>query len=637
MQVNKNKMRVYEVAKKLGIKSPKLIKILGELGVDVKGHLSSLEPDAIFLAEEYVKEMHKKQEVTEKKSQKISGDINVGEFAKRFKVPIRTVKERIMKLGIPYKPDRRLSKTEVHYLASELNFDVPEFKDKEFLKQLCSRAPVVTVMGHVDHGKTTLLDTIRKTSIAAQEKGKITQAIGASVVNVNGKEIIFIDTPGHEAFTEMRLRGSLVTDIVILVVAADEGVKDQTIESLDHARAADVPIIVALNKIDRPNADPEAVKKQLADRGLLPEDWGGSTIYANVSAKTGKGVGELLEMINLQAELLELKTNPTTLCSGTVIESEMHKNIGPLATVVVQTGTLKASNYIRVGDVVGRVRFLTDIRGKMVKKIKAVSVVGIVGLPSVPKAGEIFYVIDNIKDAKEETKQIEIGIRNQQMKTQTVSKTMDDLFREMEEKELKKLFVILKADTQGSLEAVKHAVKELKSPVPIDIIHEGVGGIVKSDILLAEATKAVILGFSVRPTTEAKKDAKARKVEIMTYDVIFELMDDIERLLKGMVKLEVKEVVVGRATVKQVFKVSGTGTIAGCIISEGKIVRDAKAKVLRDNAVIYDTVISSLKRFKKDVKEVAKGYECGIGLKNFNDIKVGDEIEISKSSESETK
>lgn len=636
MQVNKNKMRVYEVAKKLGIKSPRLIKILGELGVDVKGHLSSLEPDAIFLAEEYVKEMYKKQEVTEKKSQKIAGDINVEVFAKRFKVPERTVKERIMKLGIPYKPDRKLSKTEVHYLASELNFDVPEFKDKEFLKQLCSRTPVVTVMGHVDHGKTTLLDTIRKTSIAAQEKGQITQAIGASVVNINGKEIIFIDTPGHEAFTEMRLRGSLVTDIVVLVVAADEGVKDQTIESLDHARAADVPIIVALNKIDRPNADPEAVKKQLADRGLLPEEWGGSTIYANVSAKTGKGVGELLEMINLQAELLELKTNPTALCSGTVIESEMHKNIGPLATVVVQTGALKASDYIRVGDVVGRVRFLTDIRGKMVKKIKAVSVVGIAGLPSVPKAGEIFYVIDNIKDAKEETKQIEIGRRAQQMEIQTVSKTMDDLFREMEKKEIKKLFVILKADTQGSLEAVKHAVEELKSPVPIDIIHEGVGGIVKSDILLAEATKAVILGFSVRPTTEAKKDAKARKIEIRTYDIIFELIDDIERLLKGMVKLEVKEVVVGRATVKQVFKVSGAGTIAGCIISEGKIVRDAKAKVLRNNAVIYDTVVSSLKRFKKDVKEVAKGYECGIGLKNFNDIKVGDEIEISKSSESDT-
>ncbi|MEA3313812.1 MAG: translation initiation factor IF-2 [Caldisericota bacterium] len=634
--MNKNKMRVYEVAKKLGIKSPRLIKILGELGVDVKGHLSSLEPDAIFLAEEYVKEMYKKQEVTEKKSQKIAGDINVEVFAKRFKVPERTVKERIMKLGIPYKPDRKLSKTEVHYLASELNFDVPEFKDKEFLKQLCSRTPVVTVMGHVDHGKTTLLDTIRKTSIAAQEKGQITQAIGASVVNINGKEIIFIDTPGHEAFTEMRLRGSLVTDIVVLVVAADEGVKDQTIESLDHARAADVPIIVALNKIDRPNADPEAVKKQLADRGLLPEEWGGSTIYANVSAKTGKGVGELLEMINLQAELLELKTNPTALCSGTVIESEMHKNIGPLATVVVQTGALKASDYIRVGDVVGRVRFLTDIRGKMVKKIKAVSVVGIAGLPSVPKAGEIFYVIDNIKDAKEETKQIEIGRRAQQMEIQTVSKTMDDLFREMEKKEIKKLFVILKADTQGSLEAVKHAVEELKSPVPIDIIHEGVGGIVKSDILLAEATKAVILGFSVRPTTEAKKDAKARKIEIRTYDIIFELIDDIERLLKGMVKLEVKEVVVGRATVKQVFKVSGAGTIAGCIISEGKIVRDAKAKVLRNNAVIYDTVVSSLKRFKKDVKEVAKGYECGIGLKNFNDIKVGDEIEISKSSESDT-
>jgi len=630
----KSKMRVYQVAKKLRIKSAKMLAILSDLGITVKGNLSSIDMDTILLIEEYVQEMHKKHEEEENKAQRISGGITVDEFAKRFKVSAREVKERIMKLGVSYKPHRKLSKEEVHYLASELDLDVPEFKSKEFLKRLQSRAPTVTVMGHVDHGKTTLLDTIRKTSVAAKEKGQITQAIGASILKVGDKEIIFIDTPGHEAFTEMRLRGSLVTDVVILVVAADEGVKEQTIESLDHAGAAKVPIIVAINKIDKPNADPESVKKQLADRGLLPEDWGGSTIYVNVSAKTGKGVKELLEMIKLQAELLELKTNPGTLCSGTVIESEMHKNIGPLATVIVQTGTLKASDYIRVGDVVGRVRFLTDTKGGRVKRAKAVSVVSVAGLPDVPKAGEIFYVIEDVKKARGEVKNIEAERRMRRMHTQTVPRTIDELFKEMREKELEKLLVILKSDTQGSLEAVKHAIKEIKALVPMEIIHEGVGGIVKSDILLAEATKAIVLGFSVRPTTEAKKIAKERGIQIKTYDIIFELTDDIERLLKGMVKREVKEVVLGKATVKQIFKVSGVGVIAGCIVTEGKVMRNAKAKVLRDNVVIYNTEISSLKRFKKDVKEVLKGYECGIGLKNFNDIKVGDEIEVSTSSKS---
>lgn len=631
--MSKNKIRVYQLAKKLGLKSPKMVSILEELGIKDKGNLSMLDSETANLVEEYVKDMRKTQEENEKKSQRIQDNISIEEFAKRFNVSERAVRETIMKLGLPYKPNRKLSKDEVHYLAAEMGLDVPEFKNEEFIKKFVPRAPVVTVMGHVDHGKTTLLDTIRRTSVAEREKGRITQAIGASIVEYNGKKMIFIDTPGHEAFTEMRLRGSIVTDIVILVVAADEGVKEQTIESIDHARAANVPIIVAINKIDRPNADPERVKQQLADRGLLPEEWGGSTIYVPVSAKTRQGVEDLLEMINLQAELLELKTNPKTICSGTVIESKMDKNIGPLATVIVQTGTLRAGDYIRAGDVVGKVRFLTDASGKRVKEAPAVSAVEVAGLPDVPKAGEIFYAFENASEAKEEIKKIEEEKRLRKMKKRSGPKTIEDLFREMQEKEMKKLLLILKTGTQGSLEAVKHAIKETKSPVPVEIIHEGIGGIVKSDILLADASGAIILGFGVRPTTEAKKEAKARGVTIKTYDIIFELTDALEALLKGMIVAKKKEIVVGRALVKKVFKVSGVGTVAGCLVTDGKIVRGYKAKVLRNNVVIYSTEIASLKRFKQDVREVLKGYECGIGLKNFNDIKVGDEIEVITTEE----
>ncbi len=631
--MSKNKIRVYQLAKKLGLKSPKMISILEELGIKDKGNLSMLDSETATLVEEYVRDMRKSQEEREKKNQRIQGDLSIEEFAKRFNVSERSVRETIMKLGLPYKPNRKLSREEVHYLASEMGLDVPEFKNEEFIKKFVPRAPVVTVMGHVDHGKTTLLDTIRRTSVAEREKGRITQAIGASIVEYGGKKIIFIDTPGHEAFTEMRLRGSIVTDIVILVVAADEGVKEQTIESIDHARAANVPIIVAINKIDRPNADPERVKQQLADRGLLPEEWGGSTIYVPVSAKTGQGVNDLLEMINLQAELLELKTDPKTICSGTVIESKMDKNIGPLATVIVQTGTLRTGDYIRAGDVVGKVRFLTDASGKRVKEAPAVSAVEVAGLPDVPKAGEIFYVFENVSEAKEEMKRIEEEKRLKKMKEQSGPKTIEDLFKEMQEKEMKKLLLILKTGTQGALEAVKHAIKEIKSPIPVEIIHEGIGGIVKSDILLADAAGAIIVGFGVRPTTEAKKEAKARGVTIKTYDIIFELTDALEALLKGMVVVEKKEIVVGRALVKKVFKVSGVGTIAGCLVTDGKIVRGYKAKVLRNNVVIYSTEISSLKRFKQDVREVQKGYECGVGLKNFNDIKVNDEIEVVTTEE----
>jgi translation initiation factor IF-2 len=622
-----SKIRVYEIAKSLGMKSQKLIEIMEELGIRGKGTLSIIDNETAEMIQDYVKELKQKHEEEESKTSRITGGITIKTFSEKFGIPFEEIRERIMKLGLPYKTELKLSKDEVHYIAYEFGLDVTEFKSKEFLSRFVKRAPVVTVMGHVDHGKTTLLDTIRKTSVAEKEKGQITQAIGASTVKVDNDEIIFIDTPGHEAFTEMRLRGSIVTDIVILVVAADEGVKEQTIESLNHAKAARVPIIVAINKMDKPGADPEKVKQQLADRGLLPEEWGGSTTYVSVSAKTGKGVHDLLEIIKLQAELLELRTNPNTIVSGTVIESEIDKSIGPLATVIVQTGVLKVGSFIRAGNVVGRIRFLTDTFGKRLNKAVAVSAVEVGGLSDIPNAGEIFYELNNPEEAKLETKKIEEA---RTVKTSQVAmpKTIEELLKEMETKEEKRLSIILKTDTQGSLEAVKHTITEIKSPVPLEIIHEGVGGIVKSDILLASASRGFILGFNVRPTSEAKQEAKQRGIEIKTYDIIFELADELEKLLKGMEVKEKKELVIGKATVKQPFKVSGVGTIAGCIVNEGKIVRNARAKVIRDNTVIYTTEISSLKRFKEDAKEVAKGYECGIGLKNFNDIKTDDEIEV---------
>jgi len=622
-----SKIRVYEIAKSLGVKSQKLIEIMEELGIRGKGTLSIIDNETAVMMQDYVKELKQKHEEEESKTLRITGGITIKTFSEKFGIPYEEIRERIMKLGLPYKTELKLSKDEVHYIAYEFGLDVPEFKSKEFLSRFVKRAPVVTVMGHVDHGKTTLLDTIRKTSVAEKEKGQITQAIGASTVKVDNDEIIFIDTPGHEAFTEMRLRGSIVTDIVILVVAADEGVKEQTIESLNHAKAAKVPIIVAINKMDKPGADPEKVKQQLADRGLLPEEWGGSTTYVSVSAKTGKGVHDLLEIIKLQAELLELRTNPNTIVSGTVIESEIDKSIGPLATVIVQTGVLKVGSFIRAGNVVGRIRFLTDTFGKRLNKAVAVSAVEVGGLSDIPNAGEIFYELNNPEEAKLETKKIEEA---RTVKTSQVAmpKTIEELLKEMETKEEKRLSIILKTDTQGSLEAVKHAITEIKSPVPLEIIHEGVGGIVKSDILLASASRGFILGFNVRPTSEAKQEARQRGIQIKTYDIIFELNDELEKLLKGMEVKEKKELVIGKATVKQPFKVSDVGTIAGCIVNEGKIVRNARAKVIRDNTVIYTTEISSLKRFKEDAKEVAKGYECGIGLKNFNDIKTDDEIEV---------
>ncbi|MEF3244508.1 MAG: translation initiation factor IF-2 [Caldisericaceae bacterium] len=629
---NKQGKRVYELAKTLGLKSQDLIAIMEELGISVKSTLSTVDNETYKLVSDYIDELKSKAKEKKEELESIPHNITLEEFGKHYGIPAEEIREKIMKFGLPYKPDYKYRREEVHYLAHELGLKVPHFIDEDFKKKLVKRPPVVTVMGHVDHGKTTLLDTIRKTNIAAKEKGQITQAIGASTVKIGDNEIIFIDTPGHEAFTEMRLRGSLVTDIVILVVAADEGVKEQTIESLNHAKAAKVPIIVAINKIDKPGADPEMVKHQLADRGLLPEEWGGQTVYVQVSAKTGKGINDLLEIIKLQAELLDLKTIVETVASGTVIESRIDKNVGPLATVIVQTGVLKVGTYLRAGNTVGKIRFLRNTLGKNINLAQSVSAVEIAGLENVPEAGEIFFELTSSEEAKLEKEKIEEEKKKAREQGRT-PKTLEELLKEMEEMEEKKLFIILKADTQGSLEAVKRAISEIKSDIPIEIVHEGIGGILKSDVLLASASKGFILGFNVRPVQEAINEAKSRGIEIRTYDIIFELTDEIEKLLKGIKPKETKEVVIGRVVVKQTFKVPNVGTVAGCLVTDGKVLRGSKVKIIRNNTVIYTTEVSSLKRFKEDVREVVKGYECGIGLKNFNDIKVGDEFEVVETQE----
>ncbi len=629
---NKQGKRVYELAKTLGLKSQDLISIMEGLGIPVKSTLSTVDNETYKLVSDYIEELKSKVKEKKEELESIPHNITLEEFGKHFGIPVEEIREKIMKFGLPYKPNYKYTREEVHYLAHELGLKVPPFIDENFKKKLVKRPPVVTVMGHVDHGKTTLLDTIRKTNIAAKEKGQITQAIGASSVKIGDDEIIFIDTPGHEAFTEMRLRGSLVTDIVIIVVAADEGVKEQTIESLHHAKAAKVPIIVAINKIDKPGADPEMVKHQLADRGLLPEEWGGQTVYVQVSAKTGKGINDLLEIIKLQAELLDLKTIVDAITSGTVIESRIDKNVGPLATVIVQTGVLKVGTYLRAGNTVGKIRFLRNTLGKNINLAQAVSAVEIAGLEDVPEAGEIFFELSNIEEAKLEKEKIEEEKKKAREQGRT-PKTLEELLKEMEEMEEKKLFIILKADTQGSLEAVKRAISEIKSDIPIEVVHEGIGGILKSDVLLASASKGFILGFNVRPVQEAINEAKSRGIEIRTYDIIFELTDEIEKLLKGIKPKETKEVVIGRVVVKQTFKVPNVGTVAGCLVTDGKVLRGSKVKIIRNNTVIYTTEVSSLKRFKEDVREVVKGYECGIGLKNFNDIKVGDEFEVVETQE----
>ena len=493
---------------------------------------------------------------------------------------------------------------------------------------LKERPPVVTIMGHVDHGKTTLLDTIRHTNVTAAEAGGITQHIGAYQVEASGKKITFLDTPGHAAFTTMRARGAQVTDITVLVVAADDGVMPQTIEAINHAKAADVPIIVAVNKIDKPEANPDRVKQQLTEHGLVPEEWGGETIYVPVSALKGEGIDELLEMILLVAEVQELKANPDKRARGVVIEAELDKNRGPVATVLVQNGTLRVGDALVAGNYFGKVRAMINDRGRRVKEATPSTPVEILGLSDVPNAGDPFMVFEDEKQAREIADIRAERQRQKELKVQTRI-TLDDLYKQIQEGDVKELNIIIKADVQGSAEALRGGLEKIDvEGVKVKIIHSGVGAITESDIILASASNAIVIGFNVRPEPNARAMAEQEKVDLRLHRVIYDVIEEIESAMKGMLDPEYEEKVVGTAEVRQTFKVSKVGTIAGCYVTNGKVVRDGKARLIRDGVVIHEGEVDTLRRFKDDVREVAQGYECGMTLKNFNDIKEGDIIEI---------
>lgn len=509
--------------------------------------------------------------------------------------------------------------------VSEVNFEDLEVVDDP--KDLESRPPVITIMGHVDHGKTTLLDHIRKSRVAEGEFGGITQHIGAYQVSVKGKKITFLDTPGHEAFTAMRARGAMITDIVIIVVAADDGVMPQTREAVDHALAANVPIIVAVNKIDKPGADPQRIMTEVSELGLMPEEWGGDVPYVNISAKQGIGIDELLETVTVVAELAELKANPKRMAYGSVIEGRLDKGRGPVATLLIQNGTLRSGNPIVVGATYGRVRQLADDRGREIKSAGPATPVEITGLNDVPEAGDKFMVFETEREARhvgEERAQKKI----EEERNSTSAMSLDDLFSQMKSGEVVDLNIIVKADVNGTAEAVKSSLEKIDvEGARVNVIRSTVGAISESDILLASASKAIIYGFNVRPDANVRRKADEEGVEIRLHQVIYKMVEEIEAAMKGMLAPEMEEVVTGQAEIRHIYKVSKIGNIAGCYVTDGSIKRDCGIRLIREGIIVYEGKLASLKRFKDDAKEVNQGYECGLTIENYNDIKEGDIVE----------
>jgi translation initiation factor IF-2 len=496
------------------------------------------------------------------------------------------------------------------------------------------RPPVVVVMGHVDHGKTSLLDVIRNANVQAGEAGGITQHIGAYSVRVNEKRVTFLDTPGHEAFTAMRMRGAQVTDIAILVVAANDGVMPQTIEAINHAKAAGVEIIVAINKMDLPDANPDRVKQELTDKDLQPEDWGGTTITVPVSAKKKEGIDTLLEMILLSAEMKELRANPNKPARGSIIEAKLDKGRGPVATVLVQDGTLRVGDPVVAGACFGKVRAMVDSRGRNVKEAGPSTPVEIIGLADVPATGDTLYAATSDKQARQLSETVVAKGRESLIKTTQGKVSLDDLFSQIQAGQVKDLNIVVKGDVQGSVEALRGSLEKLENPeVRVRIIHTGVGAITESDVMLASASNAIILGFNVRPDTSAKNVAEAENVDMRMYSVIYAAIDDIEAAMKGMLAPVYEEKVLGYAEIRQIFKASGIGTIGGCYVTEGKILRNAKVRIVRDGRVVYDGTLDTLKRFKDDAREVASGYECGMLFHRYNDIKEGDKVEAYEMQE----
>lgn len=568
----------------------------------------------------------------------IPESVRVSEFAERIKKPATEILKKLILMGVFVTINQEISFEVAEKIAEQYNILlekevkqereevlINDFEDKE--EDLMPRPPVVTVMGHVDHGKTSLLDAIRHSKVVETEAGGITQHIGAYTVDINDKKIVFLDTPGHEAFTAMRARGAQVTDIAILVVAADDGVMPQTIEAINHAKAANVPIIVAINKIDKSSANPDRVKQELTEYGLIAEEWGGDTICVPVSAKTKQGIDTLLEMILLVAEMQELKANPNRPAKGTIIEAKLDKGRGPVATVIVQKGTLKVGDSIIAGTTYGKVRALIDDKGRKVKSAGPSIPVEILGLAEVPNAGDILYAVSDEKTARQ-ISEMRKEKERQQYFASSSKITLQDLFSQIQEGKVKELNIIVKADVQGSVEALKQALEKLTNDeVKVRVIHGGVGAITESDITLASASNAIIIGFNVRPNNMAMQLAEREKVEVKTYRIIYEAIDDIQAAMKGMLEPEYKEVITARLSVRQTFKASNIGTIAGCYVEDGKVNRNNSIRVIRNGVVIYEGKIASLKRFKDDVREVAAGYECGLTIERFNDIKEGDILE----------
>lgn len=587
-------------------------------------------------------EQEEKKHQPKIKNIEIEEPIIVREFADKLGVPVNLVISKLILLGIMANMNQEIDFDTAQLIGEELNAKVSKIEvvdelqnieeslmnsDSDDEKDLQPRPPIVTVMGHVDHGKTSLLDAIRNTAVTEHEAGGITQHIGASQVEINGKKITFLDTPGHEAFTAMRARGAKVTDIAIIVVAADDGVMPQTIEAINHSKAAGVPIIVAVNKVDKPTANMDRVKQELSEQGIISEDWGGDTIFVPVSAKKHMGIEDLLEMILLVAEVQEFKANPNRAAKGTIIEAKLDKGRGPVATVLIEKGTLNKGDVVLVGGAYGKVRAMFNSKGKKINQAGPSVPVEILGLNETPQAGDILVVMDNEKDAKNIAEKRK-DKRHQETMNATSKVSLDDLFDRIQKGEVKDLNIIIKADVSGSIEAVKQSLlKQSMDEVKVNPIHGGVGGINENDVMLAAASNAIVIGFNVRPSIAAMELAKKENVDIRTYNIIYQAIEDIQQAVKGMLAPVYKEVVMGRAEVRQTFKVPNVGIVAGVYVTSGKITRKSKIRLLRNDIILHDGEISSLKRFKDDVSELNTGYEGGIGIEKYNDIKEGDSLE----------
>lgn len=645
-----SKIRVHELAKQLNISNKELINKLIEFGIEVKSHMSGIDDSDADIITEYYEDLRKsgnkstppiEEEITEEdiKAIAIPETLTVKEVAELLSISASELVKFLMKKGIMAGINQSVDFDTIEKIGEEYNviFEKEEPKDifetvlkdePDDEKDLVERPPVVVVMGHVDHGKTSLLDAIRHSSVTKGEAGGITQHIGAYTVTVDGKPITFLDTPGHEAFTAMRMRGAQVTDIAVLVVAADDGVMPQTVEAINHAKAAGVEIIVAINKMDKEAANPDRVMNELTEYGLVAEDWGGSTICVPVSAIKKEGIDNLLEMIILVTEMKELKANPNKKARGTIIEAQLDKGRGPVATVLVQEGTLLVGDPIVMGSSYGKIRAMTDDKGRRVKKAGPSTPVEIIGISEVPSSGDSFYVTENEKQARTIAETVIAQNRSDMIKNTPQKVSLDDLFSQIQSGNVKELNIVVKADVQGSVEAVRASLEKLSnSEVRVRIIHGGVGSITESDVMLASASNAIIIGFNVRPEPIAKNFAEEQKVDLRLYRVIYQAIDDVKSAMTGMLDPIFEELIIGHAEVRQTFKASGVGTIAGSYITDGKFVRNAGVRIFRDKNLIHTGELESLKRFKDDVKEVKEGYECGLVVKKYNDLKEGDTVE----------